>query len=178
MYSAPKVDHHLSINGAASPLLTPTASVWYILRLKLVALHNKSMRDSPLKLSVVVPFYNEEQSIRPLHSTLVAALTTLGRPYEMVFVDDGSSDQTFQIAVQLAREDPRVRVVKFRRNYGQTAAMAAGIEYSRGEIIVTMDGDLQNDPADIGAFLEKIDEGNDIVVGWRFNRQDKLTANE
>jgi glycosyltransferase involved in cell wall biosynthesis len=133
------------------------------------------MTDSP-HLSVVVPFYNEEQSIRPLHTALVTALATLGRPYEMVFVDDGSADQTFQIAVDIAREDPRVRVVRFRRNYGQTAAMAAGIEYSTGEIIVTMDGDLQNDPADIGAFLGKMDEGYDIVVGWRFNRQDKLIS--
>src|SRR5690242_852190 len=133
------------------------------------------MTDSP-HLSVVVPFYNEEQSIRPLHTALVTALATLGRPYEMVFVDDGSADQTFQIAVDIARQDPRVRVVKFRRNYGQTAAMAAGIEAARGDVIVTMDGDLQNDPRDIPQFLELIEQGYDIVVGWRHDRQDKLVS--
>jgi glycosyltransferase involved in cell wall biosynthesis len=94
----------------------------------------------------------------------------------MVFVDDGSRDRTVQIATELARRDPRLRVVKFRRNYGQTPAMAAGIEHARGEILVTMDGDLQNDPADIGLFLEKMAEGYDIVVGWRHNRQDKLIS--
>ena len=94
----------------------------------------------------------------------------------MMFVDDGSRDSTVAIATELARADPRVRVVKFRRNYGQTPAMAAGIEHARGEILVTMDGDLQNDPADIGLFLQKMDEGYDIVVGWRHNRQDKLIS--
>jgi glycosyltransferase involved in cell wall biosynthesis len=111
-----------------------------------------AVRQRP-KLSVVVPFFNEEDSIEPMHAALVAALDALGEPYEMLFVDDGSKDRTLEIATDLARADERVRVVKFRRNYGQTAAMAAGIEAARGEIIVTMDGDLQNDPADIGAFL-------------------------
>ncbi|MEP7246655.1 MAG: glycosyltransferase family 2 protein [Gammaproteobacteria bacterium] len=128
------------------------------------------------RLSIVVPFYNEQQSITPLHAAIAAAVTPLGVPFEMVFVDDGSRDRTFEVGVELARTDSRVRVVKFRRNYGQTAAMAAGIEYARGEIIITMDGDLQNDPADIGSFLAKMDEGYDIVVGWRFNRQDKLIS--
>ena len=128
------------------------------------------------RLSIVVPFYNEQQSITPLHAAIDAAVTPLGIPYEMVFVDDGSKDNTFAIGVELARKDPRVRMVRFRRNYGQTAAMAAGIEQAHGEVIVTMDGDLQNDPADIGAFLANIDAGNDIVVGWRFNRQDKLIS--
>ena len=94
----------------------------------------------------------------------------------MLFVDDGSRDATAARGEEIARRDPRVRLVKFRRNYGQTAAMAAGIEHARGEILVTMDGDLQNDPADIALFLDKIAEGNDLVVGWRFNRQDKLVS--
>ncbi len=94
----------------------------------------------------------------------------------MVFVDDGSKDNTLQLATELAQADPRVRVVKFRRNFGQTPAMAAGIEHARGEILITMDGDLQNDPADIQQLLLKMDEGNDIVVGWRFNRQDKMIS--
>ena len=128
------------------------------------------------KLSVIVPFYNEEESIDAMYEAIVKAVTPLGIPFEMVFVDDGSKDNTVGLASQIARGDPRVQVVKFRKNYGQTPAMAAGIEYARGEILVTMDGDLQNDPADIEYFLAKMDEGYDIVVGWRFNRQDKLIS--
>jgi glycosyltransferase involved in cell wall biosynthesis len=131
--------------------------------------------DSP-KLSVIVPFYNEQDSIGRMHAAIVEAVEPLGQPFEMVFVDDGSKDSTLSIATGIAERDPRVRVVQFRRNYGQTPAMAAGIEQARGEILVTMDGDLQNDPRDIGLFLAKIDEGYDIVVGWRFNRQDKLVS--
>jgi len=111
-----------------------------------------------------------------MHAAIVNAVEPRGIPFEMVFVNDGSRDRTFAIADSIARVDPRVRVVQFRRNYGQTPAMAAGIAHARGEILVTMDGDLQNDPTDIGRFLEKIDEGNDIVVGWRHNRQDKLIS--
>jgi glycosyltransferase involved in cell wall biosynthesis len=128
----------------------------------------------PLDLSVVVPLYNEEESLRPLYAAIVAGVEPLGVSFEIVFVDDGSRDGTVGIADQIARADPRVCLVKFRRNYGQTPAMAAGIAEARGEIIVTMDGDLQNDPADIGELLARIDEGNDIVVGWRHDRQDKL----
>jgi glycosyltransferase involved in cell wall biosynthesis len=128
------------------------------------------------KLSVVVPFYNESENIKRMHAAIVAAVAPLGHSFEMVFVDDGSKDDTLQLAIGLAESDPRVRVVKFRRNYGQTPAMAAGIQQARGEIIITMDGDLQNDPADIAQFLARIDEGCDIVVGWRFNRQDKMIS--
>ncbi len=128
------------------------------------------------KLSIVVPLFNEEESIRPLHAALVRALEPCVERFEMVFVDDGSRDRTFAAAVELARADARVRVVKFRRNYGQTPAMAAGIEQARGDVIVTMDGDLQNDPEDIPRLLAKIEEGFDIVVGWRHERQDKLVT--
>ena len=127
-----------------------------------------------LDLSVVVPLYNEEESVRPLYDAIVAGVAPLGVSFEIVFVDDGSRDGTARIADEIARADPRVCLVKFRRNYGQTPAMAAGIAEARGEIIVTMDGDLQNDPADIGELLARIEEGNDIVVGWRYDRQDKL----
>src|SRR5688572_3022619 len=127
-------------------------------------------------LSVIVPLYNESESVRPLYEAIVRAVDQLGRPYEMVFVDDGSKDDTVAIAASLARHDPRLRIVKFRRNYGQTAAMAAGIEHANGEVLVTMDGDLQNDPADIALLLEQIDAGFDLVVGWRHNRQDKLLS--
>lgn len=133
------------------------------------------MLQSP-RLSIIVPFYNESENIRRMYRAIVDAVTPLGAPFEMVFVDDGSTDDTLQLACDIAAADERVRVVKFRRNFGQTPAMAAGIEHARGEILVTMDGDLQNDPADIRELLAKMDEGNDIVVGWRFNRQDKLIS--
>jgi glycosyltransferase involved in cell wall biosynthesis len=128
------------------------------------------------KISVIVPFYNEEDSIAHMHAAIVNAVDPLAIPYEMVFVDDGSKDGTLAKAEEIAQGDPRVRVVQFRRNYGQTAAMAAGIEHATGEILITMDGDLQNDPRDIEFFLAKMAEGYDIVVGWRFNRQDKLVS--
>jgi glycosyltransferase involved in cell wall biosynthesis len=127
-------------------------------------------------LSVIVPFYNEGESISAMYAAIVQAVQPLGIRFEMVFVDDGSRDNTLAVATGLARDDERVRVVKFRRNYGQTPAMAAGIEQACGRVLVTMDGDLQNDPRDIEYFLAKIDEGYDIVVGWRFNRQDKLIS--
>ena len=127
-------------------------------------------------LSLIVPFYNEEDSIGPMHAAIVEAVEPLAVRFEMVFVDDGSRDSTALRGEEIAQRDPRVRLVKFRRNYGQTAAMAAGIEYARGDILITMDGDLQNDPADVELFLAKIAEGYDIVVGWRFKRQDKLVS--
>jgi glycosyltransferase involved in cell wall biosynthesis len=120
--------------------------------------------------------YNEEESIGPLHAAIVGALEPLGVTFEVVLVNDGSKDRTLDLATEIARADPRVRVVQFRRNYGQTPAMAAGIEHARGEILITMDGDLQNDPTDIARLIERIDAGYDIVVGWRQNRQDKLVS--
>jgi glycosyltransferase involved in cell wall biosynthesis len=128
------------------------------------------------ELSIVVPLYNEEDSLRPLYAAIIHAVAPLGISFEIVFVDDGSRDATVRIADEIARSDPRVCLVKFRRNYGQTPAMAAGIAQSSGDVIVTMDGDLQNDPADIATLLQKIDAGYDIVVGWRFERQDKLVS--
>ncbi|HET9106393.1 MAG TPA: glycosyltransferase family 2 protein [Steroidobacteraceae bacterium] len=127
-----------------------------------------------VELSVVVPLFNEEESVRPLYEAILAGVEPLGISFEIVLVDDGSRDGTVRVADEIARADPRVCLVKFRRNYGQTPAMAAGIAEARGEVIVTMDGDLQNDPADIGELLARIEEGNDIVVGWRHERQDKL----
>jgi glycosyltransferase involved in cell wall biosynthesis len=127
-------------------------------------------------LSIVVPLYNEEESLRPLYASITNAVEPLRLNYEIVFVDDGSRDATARIADEIARADPRVCLVRFRRNYGQTPAMAAGIAEAAGEVIVTMDGDLQNDPRDIESLLQKIDEGYDIVVGWRHERQDKLVS--
>lgn len=129
-----------------------------------------------MDLSVVVPLYNEEDSVEPLHTAIAAVLDGLSAKAEMIFVDDGSRDRTFAVAEQLASMDKRLRVVKFRRNYGQTPAMAAGIDIACGRIVITMDGDLQNDPNDIPLFIDKIGEGYDIVVGWRFDRQDKLIS--
>jgi glycosyltransferase involved in cell wall biosynthesis len=125
-------------------------------------------------LSVIVPLYNEEESVRPLYSAIRKTLDSIRVDYEVLFVDDGSQDSTFRVAADLAAEDNRLRVIKFRKNYGQTPAMAAGIDQARGQILVTMDGDLQNDPSDIPAFIERINAGYDIVVGWRHERQDKL----
>lgn len=129
-----------------------------------------------MDLSIIVPFFNEEESIKPLYNAIRTVVDGLGIDYEMIFVDDGSHDKTFEISSKLARKDKRLKVVRFSRNYGQTPAMAAGIDLAVGDVIVTMDGDLQNDPSDIPLFLEKIAEGHDIVVGWRYHRQDKLIS--
>ena len=125
-------------------------------------------------LSIIVPLFNEEENVGPMYESIRRSVTGLDGRIEIVFVDDGSRDRTFEIAEGLPHDQDRVhlRLVKLRRNYGQTAAMAAGIEHARGRILITMDGDLQNDPADIPLFLEKIDEGFDLVVGWRHDRQD------
>ena len=127
-------------------------------------------------LSVIVPFYNEEDNVEPMHAAIVDAVERLAIPFEMVFVDDGSQDRTLQQAIGLARNDVRVRVVQFRRNFGQTAAMAAGIELARGKVLITMDGDLQNDPGDIALLLAKLNEGYDFVAGWRHDRHDELVS--
>jgi glycosyltransferase involved in cell wall biosynthesis len=129
-----------------------------------------------MDLSIIVPLYNEKENVNPLYHAIVNAINPLGVDYEILFVDDGSADATFENARAIANKDDRLRVIKFRKNYGQTAAMAAGIDHARGRIMVTMDGDLQNDPVDIPEFLKKIDEGYDIVVGWRYNRQDKVVT--
>jgi glycosyltransferase involved in cell wall biosynthesis len=135
----------------------------------------RSDRDSGVPdLSIFLPVYNEEPNLRPLHEKLNNALVQLGRTAEIIYVDDGSSDGSLKILKEIAAHDPRVRVIAFRRNYGQTPAMAAGIHAARGQVLIPMDADLQNDPADIARLLEKIDEGYDVVSGWRKNRQDPL----
>ncbi|MFL5806066.1 MAG: glycosyltransferase family 2 protein [Roseiflexaceae bacterium] len=123
-------------------------------------------------LSVVVPIYNEEESIPALYERLTGALSTLSYSYEIITVDDGSRDRSFAVLRELALEDRRLCVVRFRRNFGQTAAFSAGFDRARGEVVVTIDADLQNDPADIGALLQKMQEGYDVVSGWRERRQD------
>ena len=128
------------------------------------------------EVSVFLPVYNEEPNLRPLHAKLDAALKALGRSAEIVYVDDGSTDGSLKILRELARTDPRVRVVALRRNYGQTAAMAAGIDAARGKVLIPMDADLQNDPADIERLLDTLDKGYDVVSGWRKNRKDKMVT--
>ena len=127
-------------------------------------------------LSIIVPLYNEEGCIQPLYEAITKAIDPLNINYEMIFVDDGSKDGTFRKSKMLAEKDNRLRVIKFRKNYGQTPGMAAGIDHAQGKILVTMDGDLQNDPSDIPMFLKEIEDGVDVVCGWRHKRQDKLVT--
>ncbi|HTG86563.1 MAG TPA: glycosyltransferase family 2 protein [Pyrinomonadaceae bacterium] len=126
------------------------------------------------EVSIFLPVYNEQPNLRPLHAKLDEALRSLDRTAEIVYVDDGSTDGSLNILREIAEVDPRVRVVALRRNYGQTAAMAAGIDAASGTVLIPMDADLQNDPQDISRLLEKLDEGFDVVSGWRKNRQDKM----
>jgi len=123
-------------------------------------------------LSILIPVYNEEGNLSLLYEKLVAALKKVGRPYEVIFVDDGSSDGSVEILLDLREKNPNVKIISFSRNFGQTAALSAGIDSSKGDIIIPMDGDLQNDPEDILMLLQKIEEGYDVVSGWRKGRKD------
>jgi len=123
-------------------------------------------------LSIVVPIHNEEPAILPLYGQLTQVLESLARPYEILFVDDASTDRSFELLANLVETDARLKVIRLRRNFGQTAALSAGFDEAQGEIIVSLDGDLQHDPADIPALLAKIDEGYDIASGWRKDRVD------
>ena len=125
-----------------------------------------------MELSVVIPIFEEEQNIQPLYTELKGVLSDLGKTSEIIFVDDGSKDNSFDVLRKIQRDDQDVRLIRFRRNFGQTAALAAGFQHAQGDVIVTMDGDQQNDPRDIPKLLEKIDEGYDLVSGWRHDRQD------
>ncbi len=128
------------------------------------------------ELSLFLPVLDEEENLRPMHAKIAAALDALGKTAEVIFVDDGSTDKSLEILKEIAASDERVRVVSLRRNYGQTAAMSAGIDAAKGDILIPMDADLQNDPADISRLLDKLNEGYDVVSGWRKNRQDKLIS--
>lgn len=127
-------------------------------------------------LSVVIPVYNEAGNLTELHRELTETLSAWGRPYEILLVDDGSTDGTFEAAARLQKSDPRVRVIRFRRNFGQTAAFAAGFAHARGTYIATADGDLQNDPRDIPAMIARAEQGYDIVCGWRRTRKDPFVT--
>src|SRR5256714_13262886 len=132
-----------------------------------------TVEDAP-DISVFLPVFNEEPNLRPLHEKLNQALAQLGRTAEIIYVDDGSSDGSLNVLREIATQDPRVRVIALRRNYGQTPAMAAGIHAARGRVLIPMDADMQNDPADIARLLDKIDVGYDVVCGLRKDRKDPL----
>lgn len=128
--------------------------------------------ESSIQYSIVVPFYNEQENIPPLYLKLTEVMDAIGESYEMIFIDDGSRDNTYRVLEDIYEHDRRVNLVRLRRNFGQTAALKAGFDYSRGEIIISMDGDLQHDPAEIPQFLEKMEQGYDLVSGWRVARKD------
>lgn len=134
-----------------------------------------SAKEAP-EISVFLPVYNEEPNLLPLHAKLDDALKRLNRTAEIIYVDDGSTDGSLRVLREVAQSDKRVRVVALKRNYGQTAAMAAGIDAAQGEVLIPMDADLQNYPADIIRLLDKLDEGHDVVSGWRKNRKDKMVT--
>jgi dolichol-phosphate mannosyltransferase len=134
----------------------------------------KTAENSHLQpsLSLLLPVYNEEENLERLHEKILDSMGRLGQSFEVIYVDDGSTDRSLDLLKKFAANDPRVRIISFRRNYGQTAAMSAGIDAARGEVLIPMDADLQNDPADIAPLLAKLDEGYDVVSGWRKDRRD------
>ena len=135
---------------------------------------SNSAGEKRKEISVVIPVFNEEKNIELLHTKLKDVLDNLGKNYEIIFVDDGSTDKTYRLLHQIHKKDKEAKVVVFRRNFGQSAAISAGFDYARGDIIVTLDADLQNDPEDIPRLLEKINQGFDVVSGWRVRRKDAL----
>lgn len=132
-----------------------------------------SPTQAPPQISVLVPVFNEEDSLPSLYDKLKVSLDAIGRSWEVILVDDGSRDRSWAILEEMAARDPRIKCVRFVRNFGQTAALAAGIDFADGDIIIPMDADLQNDPVDIIHLLQKLDEGYDVVSGWRKERQDE-----
>jgi glycosyltransferase involved in cell wall biosynthesis len=140
------------------------------------ALASPRSREAIVDVSVIAPVYNEEGNLTPLHQRLIQALEPLARSFEVIYVDDGSRDQSFAELASIAAQDQRARVIQLRRNFGQTAAISAGIDHARGAILVFIDADLQNDPADIPRLLDLIDDGYDVVSGWRKDRQDAAVS--
>ena len=134
------------------------------------------MKKTSPELSIIVPAYNEEENIAELYEETINACKKLNKSYEIIFIDDGSRDRTFQIMKELHHRDPQVKVIRLRKNFGQTAALSAGFDHANADIIITMDADLQNDPADFHLLLEKMEEGFDLVNGWRVKRKDKFLS--
>ncbi len=130
--------------------------------------------EEKLDLTLVIPVYNEATNLAELHKEITDSCQNLKKSYEILFVDDGSRDDSLLICKRLLKKDPRIRIIQLRKNFGQTAALSAGFDHARGDIIITLDADLQNDPKDFGLFIEKIEEGYDLVNGWRVKRKDKF----
>jgi glycosyltransferase involved in cell wall biosynthesis len=131
-----------------------------------------------IDLSIVIPVFNEAENLEPLYSQLTDVLAKTDTAFEIVLIDDGSTDSSFENLKKLRKQDDRVRVIRFRRNFGQSAAFSAGFDHARGDVIVTMDADLQNDPADIPNLLKKLEDGCDVVSGWRINRKDRYLTRQ
>ncbi len=129
-----------------------------------------------MDISIVIPVFNEEKNLKPLLDQIKDSMERMGVSFEIIFVDDGSTDGTFETLQELHRQDKSLKVIRFRKNFGQTAALSAGFDHSKGNIIITLDGDLQNDPADIPRLIEKLNEGYDIVSGWRHKRKDPFIS--
>ncbi len=134
------------------------------------------MKENRVDISIVVPVYNEQENVAAVYGAISSAMNAMGCSYEIVMVDDGSSDGSYRELSRLAATDSVLKVIRFRRNFGQTAAMSAGFDYAKGDIIIPMDGDLQNDPADIPRLVAKIHEGYDVVSGWRRDRKDTFVS--
>ncbi|MDP3990736.1 MAG: glycosyltransferase family 2 protein [Candidatus Nealsonbacteria bacterium] len=132
------------------------------------------MENQKIEISIVIPVYNEEENIKELFLKLERVLNGLNKTYEIIFIDDGSTDKTFDILKDLSKEDEKLKVIQFRRNFGKSVALTAGFEHVKGDFTITMDGDLQDDPEEIPNFLEKIKEGYDLIVGWKYERKDPI----
>jgi glycosyltransferase involved in cell wall biosynthesis len=132
------------------------------------------MINTSSMLSIVIPLLNEEENLKPLYQKLTDALQSVGRPYEIIFVNDGSTDGSAEVLTELFKDDPAVQIIHFHQNFGKTAALTAGFRHSRGQVIITLDADLQDDPTEIPAMLDKLNEGYDLVAAWRYHRQDPL----
>lgn len=130
--------------------------------------------NQELDLSIVIPVFNEAHNLEILHNEIVKSCQPLRKSYEIIFIDDGSTDESPAVLKQISQQDPYVVIIRLRKNFGQTAALSAGFDHAHGKIIITLDADLQNDPEDFGLFIDKIEEGYDIVSGWRINRKDKF----
>jgi len=171
--AAAKASVHVDVISSKKELRFSDQS-FQIAPMQIIEKFGDSISSANIGLSIVVPIYNEEDNIPILYKELNETLKTLKQDYEIILIDDGSKDRSREVLTTLAKEDKRVKVVFFRRNYGQTAAISAGFKYAHGDVIITLDADLQNDPADIPKLLQKMSEGYDLVNGWRQNRQDKV----
>jgi glycosyltransferase involved in cell wall biosynthesis len=139
-------------------------------------MNDKKSNGKKIDISIVIPIYNEAENVNLLYDSLNNVLPALNKNYEVILVDDGSTDKTFERLVEIHKKNKKYKIIRFRRNFGQTQAMRAGFEYARGDTLITMDADLQNDPADIPKIIKKMEEGYDIVSGWRKNRKDKMIS--